>query len=494
MSQTAHPSPDGVDLTTEERKAIDSLYEHRLTVTHYQVLGIPSDADRKRVRDAYFALSKRFHPDVFYRRDLGAYKQRLDEVFRMFTRAYEVLGNPKQRVGYDLHLASYESPSRPPPAPLPEIESIVAAAQAERANASMVPPPDAHSALPPAGDAAHAIPASALRAPTPARVAIPSPPLASPAEAISPIPAPLPTAPAQGAATVPPPPPEARTGVPTVSEMPPPGMVGRVSASAMASAVMPPPLRTAPPNPSQARSIPAPPAPTAPVDPALRQRAMQAMARKLSSVTHPAARPAAPAAPLAQGGPVDRVGMVDRATRVAQLVAAADAAQKEGKFDVAMESYRQALTIAPDDAGIKLKCDAVTRLAHEKKAQEHIEAAREAMRSGKAAAAAEAWEKAHQLRPGDTSLLLNAAEVLAKHSDQPKRAADLAQRVIVADSGNVRAHVVLATVFTRAGLKASARSALANLERLDPGNAAIKELKEKLGPLTIAEQLGIRGR
>lgn len=490
MSQTANSPSDGVELTDEERRVIDSLFEQRMTVTHYQVLGILPDADRKHVRDAYFALSKRFHPDVFYRRELGTYKGRLDEVFRMFTRAYEVLGNPKQRVGYDLHLASYETPSRPPPAPLPEVERIVANAQAERATASMLPPPEGRSIAPQAEGPSQPMPTSALRAPTPARLAIPSPPLASPADAISPIPAPLPPPPPA------PPAPDARAAVPNVTEMPPPGMAGRVSASALASAVMPPPLRNAPPNPSQARSVPPPPASNTPLDPALRQRAMQAMARKLSSVTQAAPRTAAAPAPVAQGAAraEDRVGFVDRASRVAQLVATADAAQKEGRFDAAMESYRQALAISPDDAGVKLKFDAVSRLANEKKAQESIEIAREAMRSGKAAAAAEAWEKAYQLRPGDMNLLLNAAEVLAKHSDQPKRAADLAQKVLVQDASNVRAHAVLATVFTRAGLKASARAALANLERLDPTNAAIKELKEKLGPLSIAEQLGIRGR
>jgi curved DNA-binding protein CbpA len=90
---------DLVELSEEERRTIDAIYERRLTATHYEILGVPRDAERKVIRDAYFALSKRFHPDVFFNRSLGSYRIRIDELFRVFTRAYDVLGNARQRAG-----------------------------------------------------------------------------------------------------------------------------------------------------------------------------------------------------------------------------------------------------------------------------------------------------------------------------------------------------------------------------------------------------------
>ena len=58
----------------------------------------------------------------------------------------------------------------------------------------------------------------------------------------------------------------------------------------------------------------------------------------------------------------------------------------------------------------------------------------------------------------------------------------------------MKAHVVLAQVFTAGGLKASARSAIDAITRLEPDNPLLKELREKLGPPSLAEQLGLRGR
>jgi tetratricopeptide (TPR) repeat protein len=102
------------------------------------------------------------------------------------------------------------------------------------------------------------------------------------------------------------------------------------------------------------------------------------------------------------------------------------------------------------------------------------------------------WEKAWEGRREDPSLLLNAGEIFAR-SREHKRAVELAQRAIAIDPRLARAHALLASVFLDAGLKASAKGAIENLARLDPNHAQLKELRDALGPTSLAEQFGLRG-
>ncbi|MFO0629224.1 MAG: DnaJ domain-containing protein [Polyangiales bacterium] len=402
--------PTQNDLTEDERDAIDSLWARRLTSTHYQLLGVPRTADRKAIRDAYFALSRRFHPDVFFNRNLGEYRTRIDEVFRMLTRAYDVLSNAKQRAGYDLHLESLESTPPPPPT--------------ERPPASTSTPP----------------------------VSIPSAP-------------PVPTFP----------PPAARPTVPM---------------AAMGGAVVPPP----PPRTlSTATASPMAQTASQPIDPAVRQRALESMRRRLNSVVPGGAKAAPTPQPMhPPAPPPPRVD--DREARLSRILGDGEEAQKRGDFEKALEHFRNALQIAKDDDSIQNRVNAVDQLLKAQKTGAYIEKARDAMREGKAEIAASMWEKAWEGRPTDAALLVNAAEVLAKYGNNRGKAKELAQRALAVDPKAVKAHIVLAQVFIAAGLKASARGAIESIARLDPENPILKELREKLGPPSLAEQLGLRGR
>jgi hypothetical protein len=72
-------------------------------VSHYDVLGVSSDAEPREVHRAYLALARRHHPD----RSGGD-----DARMRSINEAWAVLGDPARRRHYDLvHLR----PSRPAP-------------------------------------------------------------------------------------------------------------------------------------------------------------------------------------------------------------------------------------------------------------------------------------------------------------------------------------------------------------------------------------------
>ena len=63
-------------------------------VDHYAVLGVPRDASAQDIRRAYRRVARRHHPDL--NRD-----PRAAERFAAAARAYEVLGDPAARAGYD---------------------------------------------------------------------------------------------------------------------------------------------------------------------------------------------------------------------------------------------------------------------------------------------------------------------------------------------------------------------------------------------------------
>jgi curved DNA-binding protein CbpA len=88
-------------ITQEEQEAIEALYELILTGDNYAVLGVSPDADVAHIRRAYYGMSRSWHPDQFYRRAIGEWRERIDEVFAGINRAYQVLSDPESRAAYD---------------------------------------------------------------------------------------------------------------------------------------------------------------------------------------------------------------------------------------------------------------------------------------------------------------------------------------------------------------------------------------------------------
>lgn len=100
---------EDVEIDIERRrKVLDTFYQLE-TLSFYDLLGLPRDADRKRVRAAYFDLAKVFHPDTMFRRRLGSYKPKMEAVFNRLTEAYEVLSKKEGRAEYDAYLALTQS-------------------------------------------------------------------------------------------------------------------------------------------------------------------------------------------------------------------------------------------------------------------------------------------------------------------------------------------------------------------------------------------------
>ncbi len=85
-----------LDLDSGTQREILSM-EQRLDVDYFTILGVERDCDDRDIKRAYFKLSKKFHPDLYFRREIGAYKKRLNTIFKQISEAYELLSDPASR-------------------------------------------------------------------------------------------------------------------------------------------------------------------------------------------------------------------------------------------------------------------------------------------------------------------------------------------------------------------------------------------------------------
>ena len=81
--------PD-LDLSSAVQRRILE-FECELGRPAHQLLGLAQGADAREIKRAYFKLSREFHPDRYFRKQLGDYGDRLDRIFKRIVEAYETL-------------------------------------------------------------------------------------------------------------------------------------------------------------------------------------------------------------------------------------------------------------------------------------------------------------------------------------------------------------------------------------------------------------------
>ena len=124
-----------LDLSVEAQERI-LAFEARLQCPYHELLGVPRAADVKTVKRAYFELSKEFHPDRYFRRDLGPFTLRLKRVFERIAEAYELLSDPTTRIEVERTLEQSSVAAEPEV----KVEGVGTTAQAaKRARAALHP-------------------------------------------------------------------------------------------------------------------------------------------------------------------------------------------------------------------------------------------------------------------------------------------------------------------------------------------------------------------
>jgi hypothetical protein len=119
------------------RVEIEEAFEGLRMKNHFEFLGIPKASTEAQVKEAYFRLAKRFHPDTAREPKLADLRSKLEVVFIRLGQAYEVLRNPKTRSEYESDLAARAprifpaKPTSPEASPAPDTDPLYQARLAE---------------------------------------------------------------------------------------------------------------------------------------------------------------------------------------------------------------------------------------------------------------------------------------------------------------------------------------------------------------------------
>jgi tetratricopeptide (TPR) repeat protein len=135
------PPPSPAELRKKEidtrRMEILEAFDGLKEKTHFEVLGIPKASNLAQVKEAYFRLARRFHPDTQKHPELADLTDRLEAVFIRVGEAYEVLRNPRSRSQYEEYIKGRQprnAPVEPGPEAAPEPLMAVRDADAELPN------------------------------------------------------------------------------------------------------------------------------------------------------------------------------------------------------------------------------------------------------------------------------------------------------------------------------------------------------------------------
>lgn len=71
-------------------------------ISPYEVFNLPEGADQKSVKRNYRQAALSFHPDKFFRKEIGGYRARIENAWKKVQDAYDMLSDPARRAAYDL--------------------------------------------------------------------------------------------------------------------------------------------------------------------------------------------------------------------------------------------------------------------------------------------------------------------------------------------------------------------------------------------------------
>ncbi len=132
----APPAP--VNEPSPEEDLKDFLVRIEAASNYYEVLSVNPNTPAADVKQAYYGVARKYHPDRFRGIQDSALHTRLESNFARITQAYETLMNPGSRNSYDAKLAALKSRERQTPsapattASRPEQPAGTAGERAER--------------------------------------------------------------------------------------------------------------------------------------------------------------------------------------------------------------------------------------------------------------------------------------------------------------------------------------------------------------------------
>jgi curved DNA-binding protein CbpA len=129
---------EAVDLDPDRRRRVLELFYRLDDLTYYALLDVTPETEKKQIKSAYYAIAPEYHPDKYFRKNLGSYKHKIETIFARITLAHDVLTVAERRREYDEYLEQ-TSKNRANSAvfddALPDVASIMAAVEQAAARA-----------------------------------------------------------------------------------------------------------------------------------------------------------------------------------------------------------------------------------------------------------------------------------------------------------------------------------------------------------------------
>jgi curved DNA-binding protein CbpA len=95
---------EDVEIEPDLRRQILGTLRALDRLDYYALLQIDRNADRKSIKRAYYDLAARFHPDRYFRKKIGSFKDRFEAIFHRLTLAHDTLSNREKKAEYDTYL------------------------------------------------------------------------------------------------------------------------------------------------------------------------------------------------------------------------------------------------------------------------------------------------------------------------------------------------------------------------------------------------------
>jgi len=81
-------------------------------LNYYQILEVSSDSSASEVKQAYFKLARKYHPDLFSRNLSTEIKNKIDDIFDKITKSYHTLSDDNKKQEYNTKLDSPKKGSK----------------------------------------------------------------------------------------------------------------------------------------------------------------------------------------------------------------------------------------------------------------------------------------------------------------------------------------------------------------------------------------------
>ncbi len=82
---------EGPDLSDETKRRLIRLHRRMRKLAAHELLGVAKDADSAAIKRAFGAASKELHPDRYFGKDLGSFREKLAKIFNRITEAVQEL-------------------------------------------------------------------------------------------------------------------------------------------------------------------------------------------------------------------------------------------------------------------------------------------------------------------------------------------------------------------------------------------------------------------